>query len=75
MKDKQSGIYLLDRTDKSNKYIDHEGNTESGAILSNLASESIKQNIKLIAVDIISHAVYESIIGKHGLTAEFEKTD
>lgn len=75
VKDKQSGIYLLDRTDKNNKYIDHEGNTESGAILSNLASESIKQNIKLIAGDIISQAVYESIIGKQGLTAEFVKTD
>lgn len=73
VKDKQSGIYLLDRTDKNNKYIDHEGNTESGAILSNLASESIKQNIKLIAGDIISQAVYESIIGKQGLTAEFVK--
>lgn len=75
VKDKQSGIYLLDRTDKNNKYIDREGNTESGAILSNLASESIKQNIKLIAGDIISQAVYESIIGKQGLTAEFVKTD
>lgn len=73
VKDKQSGIYLLDRTDKNNKYIDHEGNTESGAILSNLASESIKQNIKLIAGDIISQAVYESIIGKQGLTEEFVK--
>lgn len=73
VKDKQSGIYLLDRTDKNNKYIDREGNTESGAILSNLASESIKQNIKLIAGDIISQAVYESIIGKQGLTAKFVK--
>lgn len=73
VKDKQSGIYLLDRTDKNNKYIDHEGNTESGAILSNLASESIKQNIKLIAGDIISQAVYESIIGKQGLTEKFVK--
>lgn len=75
VKDKQSGIYLLDRTDKNNKYIDREGNTESGAILSNLASESIKQNIKLIAGDIISQAVYESIIGKQGLTEKFVKTD
>ncbi len=75
VKDKQSGIYLLDRTDKNNKYIDREGNTESGAILPNLASESIKQNIKLIAGDIISQAVYESIIGKQGLTAKFVKTD
>lgn len=75
VKDKQSGIYLLDRTDKNNKYIDREGNTESGAILSNLASESIKQNIKLIAGDIISQAVYESIIGKQGLTEGFVKTD
>lgn len=73
VKDKQSGIYLLDRTDKNNKYIDREGNTESGAILSNLASESIKQNIKLIAGDIISQAVYESIIGKQGLTEKFVK--
>ena len=75
VKDKQSGIYLLNRTDKSNKYIDHEGNTETGAILSDLASETIKQDIKLIAGDIISQAVYESIIGKQGLTAEFVKTD
>ena len=75
VKDKQSGIYLLNRTDKSNKYIDREGNTETGAILSDLASETIKQDIKLIAGDIISQAVYESIIGKQGLTAEFVKTD
>lgn len=75
VKDKQSGIYLLNRTDKSNKYIDHEGNTETGAILSDLASETIKQDIKLITGDIISQAVYESIIGKQGLTAEFVKTD
>lgn len=75
VKDKQSGIYLLDRTDKNNKYIDHEDNTESGAILSDLASETIKQDIKLITGDIISQAVYESIIGKQGLTAEFVKTD
>lgn len=75
VKDKQSGIYLLNRTDKSNRYIDHEGNTETGAILSDLASETIKQDIKLIAGDIISQAVYESIIGKQGLTAEFVKTD
>ena len=75
VKDKQSGIYLLNRTDKNNKYIDHEGNTETGAILSDLASETIKQDIKLIAGDIISQAVYESIIGKQGLTAEFVKTD
>lgn len=73
VKDEQSGIYLLDRTDKNNKYIDREGNTESGAILSNLASESIKQNIKLIVGDIISQAVYESIIGKQGLTEKFVK--
>lgn len=73
VKDKQSGIYLLNRTDKNNKNIDREGNTESGAILSNLASESIKQNIKLIAGDIISQAVYESITGKQGLTEEFVK--
>ena len=73
VKDKQSGIYLLNRTDKSNKYIDHEGNTETGAILSDLASETIKQDIKLITGDIISQAVYESIIGKQGLTAEFVK--
>ena len=73
VKDKQSGIYLLDRTDKSNKYIDREGNTETGAILSDLASETIKQDIKLIAGDIISQAVYESIIGKQGLTEEFVK--
>lgn len=75
VKDKQSGIYLLNRTDKNNKYIDREGNTETGAILPDLASETIKQDIKLIAGDIISQAVYESIIGKQGLTAEFVKTD
>ena len=75
VKDKQSGIYLLERTDKSNKYIDREGNTETGTILSDLASETIKQDIKLIAGDIISQAVYESIIGKQGLTTEFVKTD
>lgn len=75
VKDKQSGIYLLERTDKNNKNIDREGNTETGATLSDLASETIKQDIKLIAGDIISQAVYESIIGKQGLTAEFVKTD
>ncbi len=75
VKDGHSGIYLLDRTDKNNKYIDREGNTETGAILSDLASETIKQDIKLITGDIISQAVYESIIGKQGLTAEFVKTD
>ena len=75
VKDKQSGIYLLDRTDKKNKYIDRVGNTESGAILSDLASETIKQDIKLIAGDIISQAVYESITGKQGLTAEFVKNN
>lgn len=75
VKDKQSGIYLLNRTDKNNKYIDREGNTETGAILSDLASETIKQDIKLIAGDIISQAVYESITGKQGLTEEFVKND
>ena len=75
VKDKQSGIYILERTDKSNKYIDREGNTETGATLSDLASETIKQDIKLITGDIISQAVYESIIGKQGLTTEFVKTD
>lgn len=73
VKDKQSGIYLLNRSDKNNKFIDHEGNTESGAILADLASETIKQSIKLIAGDVISQAVYESIIGKQGLTTEFVK--
>jgi hypothetical protein len=67
--------YLLNRSDKNNKFIDHEGNTETGAILSDLASETIKQDIKLIAGDIISQAVYESIIGKQGLTTEFVKND
>ena len=75
VKDKQSGIYLLNRSDKNNKYIDREGNTETGAILSDLASETIKQDIKLIAGDIISQAVYESITGKQGLTEEFVKND
>ena len=73
VKDNQSGIYLLNRSDKNNKFIDHEGNTESGAILKDLATETIKQKIKLISGDIISQAVYESIIGKQGLTEEFKK--
>ena len=63
-----SGIYLLDRTDKNNLYIDHENKKKDGKILPNLASETIKQSIRLISGDKVSQAVYASIIGKQGVT-------
>lgn len=63
-----SGIYLLDRTDKNNLYIDHENKNKDGKILPNLASETIKQSIRLISGDKVSQAVYASIIGKQGVT-------
>lgn len=64
VKDGHSGIYLLDRTDKNNLYIDHENKDKDGKILPNLASETIKQSIRLISGDKVSQAVYASIIGK-----------
>lgn len=63
-----SGIYLLDRTDKNNLYIDHENKKKDGKIRPNLASETIKQSIRLISGDKVSQAVYASIIGKQGVT-------
>ncbi len=63
-----SGIYLLDRTDKNNLYIDHVNKDKDGKILPNLASETIKQSIRLISGDKVSQAVYTSIIGKQGVT-------
>lgn len=68
VKDGHSGIYLLDRTDKNNLYIDHENKNKDGKILPNLASETIKQSIRLISGDKVSQAVYASIIGKQGVT-------
>lgn len=68
VKDGHSGIYLLDRTDKNNLYIDHENKDKDGKILPNLASETIKQSIRLISGDKVSKAVYASIIGKQGVT-------
>lgn len=59
-----SGIYLLDRTDKNNLYIDHENKKKDGKIRQDLASETIKQSIRLISGDKVSQAVYASIIGK-----------
>lgn len=64
VQDGHSGIYLLDRTDKNNLYIDHENKKKDGKILPNLASETIKQSIRLISGDKVSQAVYASIIGK-----------
>lgn len=64
VKDGHSGIYLLDRTDKNNLYIDHVNKDKDGKILPNLASETIKQSIRLISGDKVSQAVYASIIGK-----------
>lgn len=64
VKDGHSGIYLLDRTDKNNLYIDHENKKKDGKIRSDLASETIKQSIRLISGDKVSQAVYASIIGK-----------
>lgn len=68
VKDGHSGIYLLDRTDKNNLYIDHENKKKDGKILPDLASETIKQSIRLIRGDKVSQAVYASIIGKQGVT-------
>lgn len=62
--DGHSGIYLLDRTDKNNLYIDHENKDKDGKIRQDLASETIKQSIRLISGDKVSQAVYASIIGK-----------
>lgn len=62
--DGHSGIYLLDRTDKNNLYIDHENKNKDGKIRQDLASETIKQSIRLISGDKVSQAVYASIIGK-----------
>ena len=64
VKDGHSGIYLLDRTDKNNLYIDHENKNKDGKIRQDLASETIKQSIRLISGDKVSQAVYASIIGK-----------
>lgn len=74
VKNGHSGIYLLDRTDKNNLYIDHENKNKDGKILPNLASETIKQSIRLISGDKVSQAVYASIIGKQGVT-DFVKED
>lgn len=73
--DGHSGIYLLDRTDKNNLYIDHENKNKDGKILPNLASETIKQSIRLISGDKVSQAVYASIIGKQGVTDFVKKND
>lgn len=64
VKDGHSGIYLLDRTDKNNLYIDHENKKKDGKIRQDLASETIKQSIRLISGDKVSQAVYASIISK-----------
>ena len=73
--DGHSGIYLLDRTDKNNLYIDHANKDKDGKILPNLASETIKQSIRLISGDKVSQAVYASIIGKQGVTDFVKKND
>lgn len=73
--DGHSGIYLLDRTDKNNLYIDHENKDKDGKILPNLASETIKQSIRLISGDKVSQAVYASIIGKQGVTNFVKEND
>lgn len=75
VKDGHSGIYLLDRTDKNNLYIDHENKNKDGKILPNLASETIKQSIRLIRGDKVSQAVYASIIGKQGVTDFVKEKD
>lgn len=75
VKDGHSGIYLLDRTDKNNLYIDHENKNKDGQILPNLASETIKQSIRLISGDKVSQAVYASIIGKQGVTDFVKEKD
>lgn len=75
VKDGHSGIYLLDRTDKNNLYIDHENKNKDGKILPNLASETIKQSIRLISGDKVSQAVYASIVGKQGVTDFVKEND
>lgn len=75
VKDGHSGIYLLARTDKNNLYIDHENKNKDGKILPNLASETIKQSIRLISGDKVSQAVYASIIGKQGVTHFVKEND
>lgn len=73
--DGHSGIYLLDRTDKNNLYIDHENKKKDGKIRPDLASETIKQSIRLISGDKVSQAVYASIIGKQGVTDFVKEND
>lgn len=75
VKDGLSGIYLLDRTDKNNLYIDHENKKKDGKIRQDLASETIKQSIRLISGDKVSQAVYASIIGKQGVTDFVKEKD
>lgn len=75
VKDGHSGIYLLDRTDKNNLYIDHENKKKDGKIRQDLASETIKQSIRLISGDKVSQAVYASIIGKQGVTDFVKEND
>lgn len=75
VKDGHSGIYLLDRTDKNNLYIDHENKNKDGKIRPDLASETIKQSIRLIRGDKVSQAVYASIIGKQGVTDFVKEND
>lgn len=75
VKDGHSGIYLLDRTDKNNLYIDHENKKKDGKIRPDLASETIKQSIRLIRGDKVSQAVYASIIGKQGVTDFVKEKD
>lgn len=75
VKDRHSGIYLLDRTDKNNLYIDHENKKKDGKIRQDLASETIKQSIRLISGDKVSQAVYASIIGKQGVTDFVKEND
>lgn len=75
VKDRHSGIYLLDRTDKNNLYIDHENKKKDGKIRQDLASETIKQSIRLISGDKVSQAVYASIIGKQGVTDFVKEKD
>lgn len=73
--DGHSGIYLLDRTDKNNLYIDHENKKKDGKIRQDFASETIKQSIRLISGDKVSQAVYASIIGKQGVTDFVKEKD
>lgn len=75
VKNGHSGIYLLDRTDKNNLYIDHENKKKDGKIRQDLASETIKQSIRLISGDKVSQAVYASIIGKQGVTDFVKEND